>query len=357
MTIDLTAEGRDDQLLRRAAAQLHRAARPQGGGVPAAGRRGAAGVVRDLPGAGLPARARTSTPRSSTPSSTSQGIITRVEVYQHFGYFEPHLAHEIVDRSRDAVITEPPRILERFVELFARELTWVPGRHGNRRQGREHRHRHQGSRQGGRRLGHRGRRPEGRGSRRPGRGVGQEGRREGQGRRRTTSRTRSRSSRARHLATMRGRAGRSATLVSSGPFSLAPGQPPPLFGGRATTDPHPLVRHHHREYFLCLPLLRSPTSACPPTWPPCSPHAASPIPTPIQAATLPDSLAGRDVLGRGRTGSGKTYAFLLPLVARLAASEPPAQGRPSPRADPGARPVSWSARSSRRSRRSPRPRA
>ena len=43
-------------------------------------------------------------------------------------------------------------------------------------------------------------------------------------------------------------------------------------------------------------------------------------PTPIQAATLPDSLAGRDVLGRGRTGSGKTYAFLLPIVARTAAS-------------------------------------
>ena len=43
-------------------------------------------------------------------------------------------------------------------------------------------------------------------------------------------------------------------------------------------------------------------------------------PTPIQAATLPDSLAGRDVLGRGRTGSGKTYAFLLPVIARLTAS-------------------------------------
>ena len=41
------------------------------------------------------------------------------------------------------------------------------------------------------------------------------------------------------------------------------------------------------------------------------------IPTPIQAATLADSFAGRDVLGRGRTGSGKSYAFLLPLVARL----------------------------------------
>lgn len=42
------------------------------------------------------------------------------------------------------------------------------------------------------------------------------------------------------------------------------------------------------------------------------------IPTPIQAATLPDSLVGRDVLGRGRTGSGKSFAFLLPTVARLA---------------------------------------
>ena len=43
-------------------------------------------------------------------------------------------------------------------------------------------------------------------------------------------------------------------------------------------------------------------------------------PTPIQAATLPDSLAGRDVLGRGRTGSGKTLAFTLPMLTRLAAS-------------------------------------
>ncbi|MEV6207836.1 DEAD/DEAH box helicase [Kitasatospora sp. NPDC051914] len=41
-------------------------------------------------------------------------------------------------------------------------------------------------------------------------------------------------------------------------------------------------------------------------------------PFPIQSATLPDSLAGRDVLGRGRTGSGKTLAFGLPLLARTA---------------------------------------
>jgi superfamily II DNA/RNA helicase len=41
---------------------------------------------------------------------------------------------------------------------------------------------------------------------------------------------------------------------------------------------------------------------------------------PIQSATLPDSLAGRDVLGRGRTGSGKTIAFALPLVSALSSS-------------------------------------
>jgi superfamily II DNA/RNA helicase len=46
-------------------------------------------------------------------------------------------------------------------------------------------------------------------------------------------------------------------------------------------------------------------------------------PFPIQVATLPDSLAGRDVLGRGRTGSGKTLAFSIPLAARLAASDSP----------------------------------
>jgi superfamily II DNA/RNA helicase len=41
-------------------------------------------------------------------------------------------------------------------------------------------------------------------------------------------------------------------------------------------------------------------------------------PFPIQAATLPDALAGRDILGRGQTGSGKTLGFSIPLAARLA---------------------------------------
>ncbi|MFJ1744072.1 DEAD/DEAH box helicase [Streptomyces microflavus] len=40
-------------------------------------------------------------------------------------------------------------------------------------------------------------------------------------------------------------------------------------------------------------------------------------PFPIQAATIPDALAGKDILGRGRTGSGKTLSFGLPLLATL----------------------------------------
>ncbi|WP_435830763.1 DEAD/DEAH box helicase [Polymorphospora rubra] len=42
------------------------------------------------------------------------------------------------------------------------------------------------------------------------------------------------------------------------------------------------------------------------------------VPSPIQAAALPDAVAGRDVLGRARTGSGKTLAFGLALLTRLA---------------------------------------
>ncbi|MBB2969004.1 DEAD/DEAH box helicase [Leifsonia aquatica] len=49
---------------------------------------------------------------------------------------------------------------------------------------------------------------------------------------------------------------------------------------------------------------------------------------PIQADTLPDTLSGRDVLGRGKTGSGKTIAFSLPLVARLSDGAP-SRGRSS----------------------------
>ncbi|MEW2050724.1 DEAD/DEAH box helicase [Streptomyces sp. NPDC005476] len=47
-------------------------------------------------------------------------------------------------------------------------------------------------------------------------------------------------------------------------------------------------------------------------------HEGMAVPFPIQGATLPNALAGRNILGRGRTGSGKTLAFGLALLARTA---------------------------------------
>jgi superfamily II DNA/RNA helicase len=44
-------------------------------------------------------------------------------------------------------------------------------------------------------------------------------------------------------------------------------------------------------------------------------------PFPIQAATIPDALTGRDVLGRGQTGSGKTLGFGLPMITQLAGAK------------------------------------
>ena len=68
-------------------------------------------------------------------------------------------------------------------------------------------------------------------------------------------------------------------------------------------------------------------------------------PTPIQADAIPPALEGRDVLACAMTGSGKTAAFLLPILQRLIDS----QARHHPRAGPDARPASWPPRSSRTS--------
>lgn len=48
-------------------------------------------------------------------------------------------------------------------------------------------------------------------------------------------------------------------------------------------------------------------------------------PSPIQAQTIPPLLAGRDVLGTAQTGTGKTAAFALPILARLDPSQPQVQ--------------------------------
>jgi ATP-dependent RNA helicase RhlE len=41
------------------------------------------------------------------------------------------------------------------------------------------------------------------------------------------------------------------------------------------------------------------------------------IPTPVQAAAIPQALAGKDVLATAQTGTGKTLAFLVPIIERL----------------------------------------
>ncbi|MBN9643557.1 DEAD/DEAH box helicase [Corynebacterium mendelii] len=51
-------------------------------------------------------------------------------------------------------------------------------------------------------------------------------------------------------------------------------------------------------------------------------------PFPIQAAAIPDGLAGKDILGRGPTGSGKTFTFGLPMLQRLAEGGASVPGHP-----------------------------
>jgi superfamily II DNA/RNA helicase len=45
------------------------------------------------------------------------------------------------------------------------------------------------------------------------------------------------------------------------------------------------------------------------------------VPFPIQAATIPDAIAGHDILGRGQTGSGKTLAFGLAMLHNIKGSK------------------------------------
>src|SRR5580700_11453068 len=45
------------------------------------------------------------------------------------------------------------------------------------------------------------------------------------------------------------------------------------------------------------------------------------IPTPVQAAAIPQALAGKDVLATAQTGTGKTLAFLIPIIEHLLQNE------------------------------------
>ena len=55
------------------------------------------------------------------PELDVDGLVTRIETYRHFGYFEPHEGDDLIRLARAAIVTEPPKILARFVQLFARD--------------------------------------------------------------------------------------------------------------------------------------------------------------------------------------------------------------------------------------------
>ena len=53
------------------------------------------------------------------PELDVDGIVTRIRIYQHYGYYEPHTMAEIIDHVRGAVVTAPPQILANFVARYA----------------------------------------------------------------------------------------------------------------------------------------------------------------------------------------------------------------------------------------------
>jgi GMP synthase (glutamine-hydrolysing) len=54
------------------------------------------------------------------PELDVEALLERIEVYRHHGYFDPAQLEEVLLRARTGVVTEPPRLLARFVELYAR---------------------------------------------------------------------------------------------------------------------------------------------------------------------------------------------------------------------------------------------
>ena len=54
------------------------------------------------------------------PELDVEGLCRRIEVYRHHGYFDPAELDEVLARARTGVVTEPPRLLSRFVRLYAR---------------------------------------------------------------------------------------------------------------------------------------------------------------------------------------------------------------------------------------------
>jgi len=54
------------------------------------------------------------------PELDVEGLCLRIDVYRHHGYFDPPQAEVLMEMARVAVVTEPPTLISRFVELHAR---------------------------------------------------------------------------------------------------------------------------------------------------------------------------------------------------------------------------------------------
>jgi GMP synthase (glutamine-hydrolysing) len=54
------------------------------------------------------------------PELDRDGLCLRIDTYRHHGYFEPPEAEGLMRMARASVVSEPPKLLSRFVELFAR---------------------------------------------------------------------------------------------------------------------------------------------------------------------------------------------------------------------------------------------
>ena len=124
-------------------------------------------------------------------------------------------------------------------------------------------------------------------------------------------------------------------LLPASPGTRGGPPPCPIWAMAAawSTDPRqaprPPAKAHHLDQLL-RPRPRVPR---------CSMRSrpkATPSPRPIQAQAIPYVLAGRDLLGIAQTGTGKTAAFALPILHRLAARAPAAHAARLPRPGPGA---------------------
>ena len=99
-------------------------------------------------------------------------------------------------------------------------------------------------------------------------------------------------------------------------MTALPAEQPPL---RPAGQPRPARRRREpRPAAIAAPVVTFADLGVPPVLVAALAEGGITVPFPVQAATLPDALAGFDILGRAQTGSGKTLGFAIPMVTRLA---------------------------------------